>query len=303
MAPVTSGNTPLQPTRSSIRQLLHAVAPTDIDLRHLIIDEFHDFHRCIGSGMSYDEIINILLQNISTSHLLSALEKTFPVHVAEHRLLLLSKPPPESIQSRGTAAAWLVGLVLVGSVVLDSGIIPLQNHHPQTGLASGPKGSDQQKVPPVMLPSMPDANSPMSPKPFRGRTPVTVSTNAAQPFLTKHQPLNDSTIDRPVNSVRPRVVIDVLAGLGDRVSMRSQGSQRVHASAIARFRVKMAPDGEKLYDTAGVRFDSLLDDGPITILCEKFDSGSGRPAQIVEHTLHITKEEKHYEIECIYPQI
>lgn len=63
------------PTRGALRQLLLKVAINDTDLRMLCIDHLPDLMRHFSAGMSYDAMINTVIERVEPEPLLQAIEQ------------------------------------------------------------------------------------------------------------------------------------------------------------------------------------------------------------------------------------
>lgn len=91
----TSGSS--SPTRASLRFLLDQVVPTDTALRSLCIDYLPELTRQFSSGMSYDAMVNIVLERVAPADLLDALAQSplFADLFARYRHVLdFAKPAP-----------------------------------------------------------------------------------------------------------------------------------------------------------------------------------------------------------------
>lgn len=80
-APSSQDDAQRIPTRASLRALLFKVAVTDTELRSLCIDHLPETLRHFGGGMSYDAMVNALLEHVPPTKLLSSLEECS--HMAE----------------------------------------------------------------------------------------------------------------------------------------------------------------------------------------------------------------------------
>lgn len=76
------------PSRASLRLIIGKIAPCDTDLRVLCIDYLPALMGSIGTGMSYDAILNVVLQRTDPCELADALEQCFAERFARHRHLL-----------------------------------------------------------------------------------------------------------------------------------------------------------------------------------------------------------------------
>ncbi|HNL11166.1 MAG TPA: hypothetical protein PKM44_11685, partial [Turneriella sp.] len=74
------------PTRSSLRLFLQQLMPTDTDLRSLCIDHLPELLPKFSTSMSYDALLNIVLEQVPSSLLLRVLAqsplcaRTFALH-------------------------------------------------------------------------------------------------------------------------------------------------------------------------------------------------------------------------------
>ena len=85
-----------KPTRASFRLFLVKVLPSDTDLRSLCIDYMPHLLGLFGAGMSFDAMLNAVLERVEPSELLGLLQTTqFADRVAKYKHLLVPQTPPD----------------------------------------------------------------------------------------------------------------------------------------------------------------------------------------------------------------
>lgn len=96
------------PTRASVRAVLGKAAACDADLRALCIDYLPELVPALGSGMSYEAIVNVLLERVAAEDLLSAIKQCFPERFTQNQHIiqyvdLASVPPVSGSGEEGNA--------------------------------------------------------------------------------------------------------------------------------------------------------------------------------------------------------
>lgn len=186
---------------------MRAVARTDVDLRHLIIDELHELRRYLSSGMSYEEIVNTLLERVPPSRLLAALEQTFPGPVAEHRHLLLNRSSPESIRLPRIPRIWLIGLLLIGASIVGVGLTYAPYRQHRTAPAPVVQDIRHQARPPILATTPADAIPPPPLNATQKGNEAVPSAALTTPFvpltIRRQQPQSDSVEPPRLHTQQP----------------------------------------------------------------------------------------------------